>query len=250
MDKLTPRHIRKVLCTRALPTALVQRAATRGIDLEVTEFITVHPLIPEPDQAFLEALSARDGAVIVFTSKHAVTTVADFLDGLGTPDAGPSWDIYCISRVTLEITRKRFPRSRIKGNGSYASGLAALILENKGIREVCFLCGNKRRDTLPDSLRAGGVSVREITVYETVLTPHQVSGSYDGILFFSPSGVESFFSSNRVTDPATHFFAIGRTTGEAIRTWSRNPLIVSGEQDAEVLISTVIDYYNKPEQTT
>ena len=58
---------------------------------------------------------------------------------------------------------------------------------------VTFFCGNQRRDTLPDKVRAAGIKVEELVVYETVELPLKVTDHYDAILFYSPSGVRSFF---------------------------------------------------------
>ena len=74
--------------------------------------------------------------------------------------------------------------------------LAEKIIPEINDREVIFFCGNLRRNDLPDALRQKGITVREITVYQTSLTPVTIEKEYDAVLFFSPSAAESFFSKN------------------------------------------------------
>jgi len=55
------------------------------------------------------------------------------------------------------------------------------------------------------------VDVEEVVVYDTISSPQRLTGSYDGILFYSPSMVRSFFEAN-VWTPGTAAFAIGKST--------------------------------------
>ena len=99
-------------------------------------------------------------------------------------------------------------------------------------------------DTLCESLKKGGVSVDEIIVYQTVEVPKFVEKEYDGILFFSPSGVNSFFSLNTI-EPETVLFAIGGTTAKAIKEQSENKIIVSEMPSKEQLVEKSIQYFQK-----
>ncbi|MBO9572744.1 MAG: uroporphyrinogen-III synthase [Chitinophagaceae bacterium] len=96
-----------------------------------------------------------------------------------------------------------------------ASQLADVII-SEGIKEIVFFCGDKRRDELPDKLRAKGVDVEEVIVYHTLETPHAVSGDYDGVVFFSPSAVKSFFSANTPSEKVI-FYTMGDTTAAEIK---------------------------------
>ena len=44
------------------------------------------------------------------------------------------------------------------------------------------------------------LSVDEVIVYKTIETPKVLTKQYDGILFFSPSAVKSFFSKNSIVN--------------------------------------------------
>ena len=69
------------------------------------------------------------------------------------------------------------------------------------------------------------------------------SNEYFGILFFSPSAVQSFFSKNKVADK-TILFAIGNTTANEIKKYSTNKIIISDEPGKENLVTKMIEYFN------
>ena len=101
-----------------------------------------------------------------------------------------------------------------------ASQLADIII-NSGVKKIIFFCGDRRRDELPDKLRAHGIEVTEKIVYTTIETPHGISEHFDGVIFFSPSAVNSFFTSNKVNEGVV-FYTMGDTTAAEIRKHCNN----------------------------
>jgi uroporphyrinogen-III synthase len=125
-----------------------------------------------------------------------------------------------------------------------AAELVETIVREGWVKSILFFCGDLRRDELPVRLREAGLDVHEVVVYRTLLTPRKIGREYDGIAFFSPSAVESFFSVNRL--PArTALFAIGGTTARAIRQYSDNPVTTSERPEAELLINQIIHDYTE-----
>jgi uroporphyrinogen-III synthase len=96
---------------------------------------------------------------------------------------------------------------------------------------------------LPSELNKNGIDVEELIVYNTIEKPQTVSKNYDGILFFSPSAVRSFFSNNNLKTETT-VFAIGKTTAAEVKKFSNNTIIISDIPDTEKLINEVIQYFN------
>ena len=88
--------------------------------------------------------------------------------------------------------------------------------------------------------------VKEIIVYQTTTIKHSIQKLYNGILFFSPSGVESFFCNNQLTEK-TILFAIGNTTAKEIKKHSDNQIVISDEPGKEKLASKMIDFFNPQE---
>jgi len=80
-------------------------------------------------------------------------------------------------------------------------------------------------------------------VYQTLATPHKIQKDYFGVLFFSPSAVQSFFSKNKVKD-RTILFAIGNTTANEIKKYSNNKIIISDEPGKENLVQKMIEYFS------
>ena len=80
-------------------------------------------------------------------------------------------------------------------------------------------------------------------MYQTIATPHKIDKEYFGILFFSPSAVQSFFSKNKVCEK-TILFAIGNTTANEIKKYSTNKIIISDEPGKENLVTKMIEYFN------
>ncbi|HEX9150948.1 MAG TPA: uroporphyrinogen-III synthase, partial [Flavobacterium sp.] len=85
--------------------------------------------------------------------------------------------------------------------------------------------------------------VNEIVVYQTIAVPFKVEKKYHGILFFSPSAVESFFSNNKVTGQ-TVLFAIGKTTAMALKKYCNNKIITSDEPGKENLVRKMMEYFS------
>jgi uroporphyrinogen-III synthase len=122
-----------------------------------------------------------------------------------------------------------------------ASSLANAIIGDK-VRELLFFCGTLRREELSIQLAESGILLVELPVYRTTLTPQVTGKNYAGILFFSPSAVESFFSLNKVLDE-TILFAIGPTTAAAIRKFSANKIVTGELPGKELLLQQSIRYF-------
>jgi uroporphyrinogen-III synthase len=131
----------------------------------------------------------------------------------------------------------------------YASDLAEIITLIYSKESFTFFSGNMRKETLPKSLKEANVNFNEIQVYETTLTPQKISSpspskggekKFDGILFFSPSAIESFLKENKIKNEIC--FCIGNTTAEALEKITRN-IIVADQPSVENVIEDVIEEY-------
>ncbi|RYF91756.1 MAG: uroporphyrinogen-III synthase, partial [Chitinophagaceae bacterium] len=226
-----------ILCTRPLPQELLQDAAVSGVNIDVLPFIETETISTVEVQQEIEQV-ALQSCTVVFTSMNAVEAVTDFLDGQET-----DWKIYALGTTTQKLAADFFGEHSIAGTASDATALAHEIVEAGDVEEVNFFCGDRRREELPQILKANGIEVNEITVYHTVATPHKINKGYVGILFFSPSAVDSFFSANKVAEN-TLMFAIGNTTAAAIKKYSNNKIIIADEPGKENLVEKAISYFS------
>lgn len=225
-----------------LSTVTLGNDITVGVDtnlFSVTEsaFIDVRSLGGvELRELIYSYISA--GLPLVFTSKNAVKAVAALVG-----DEQPNWKIYSLGPNTSKLVAQLFPGSAIVGTAPSAEGLADIIVAD-GNKEVVFFCGDIRLDTLPDRLWKAGVHVRETIVYETISSPEKIDGVFDGILFFSPSGVKSFFEAN-VVAPQTVLFAVGNTTAAEVAKYTGNKVCVSEVPKKEEVLKMAIGYFLK-----
>jgi uroporphyrinogen-III synthase len=170
---------------------------------------------------------------------NAVNTVGAYING-----QTPEWTIFCIGNTTRQLAARYFGEQSIHTVGDNAADLADKIISNKSIKQVVFFCGDQRREELPGKLRQNGITVQEVIVYHTISTPHKVDKAYDGILFFSPSAVQSFFYANAVL-PTTILFAIGQTTADAIKSFTDNLIIEPERPGKEELVKKMFQFFKK-----
>jgi uroporphyrinogen-III synthase len=192
---------------------------------------------PVKDIAIAEKIKqyADEKIVAVFTSRNAVEAVFSRIK------EKPEWTICCISGATKDTLLKYVNEDTIPDIAHDASALADKIISDKSILSCVFFCGNKRMHTLPDRLRRQGIELEEVIVYETVLAPKKTSCLYEGILFFSPGAVESFFSVNKIGN-ATVCFSIGKTTAKAIRKCTGHKIVTADFPGVENLLQLVYNF--------
>lgn len=237
-------HSANILCTRPLDTALIQLAADNNIAIDVIPFIATEPVRDKKHAGQIQSLAMHQ-QVAIFTSVNAVEAVAGLLQQQVKP---LPWKIFCISGATRQRVQELFGEGTIVGTAPSAGKLADVILEPehrhyKG--SYFFYCGDLRRRELHDRLyKEAAIYLNEYVVYRTIETPHKIDTPYDGIAFFSPSAVQSFFSVNTLPTVTT-LFAIGHTTADTIRTYGPNPVIVSPSPEQATLVRQVIEHFQK-----
>jgi uroporphyrinogen-III synthase len=226
-----------ILVTRPVDASLVRKAREQQIQLDTLSFIETAPIDSIEIQQEI-AFAGTALATVIFTSMNAVEAVNRSLD-----EMMPEWRIYCLGHRTKELVAEYFGEGSIVGTADNATELADEILADDEVEELIFFCGNQRRDELPRKIRAAGMDLNEIPVYETIATPHQLENNYDAVLFFSHTAVESFFSNNKLNESCT-LFAIGETTKTTIRKYCKNKIIVSAEPAKDKLVEQAIEYFS------
>jgi uroporphyrinogen-III synthase len=226
----------QILSTKKISDSLVQLAADKNICIDELNFIETEECISEEIKKRIVALS-QENIAVVFTSSNAVNVVGKIV----SPET--NWKIFCIEPATKKTVENIFTNSSISASAKDAETLAEKIIKDDPVKQIVFFCGNLRRDLLPEKLKSHGISVEELMVYKTIEKPQTVSKKYDSILFFSPSGVRSFFSKNKL-ETTTQIFAIGKTTADEVKIFSNNSIIISEIPGTENLIDEVIKYFS------
>jgi uroporphyrinogen-III synthase len=129
----------------------------------------------------------------------------------------------------------------------YASELAEIITLIYNKESYTFLSGNLRKETLPEALKSEGIIFNEIEVYQTTLAPFKISEQekFDGIMFFSPSAVESYLTNNKIKNEIC--FCVGNTTAKSLELNKVKNIVIAEIPTIEDVIIEVIQYYNPEE---
>lgn len=190
-------------------------AGYRGISVPVLEFEFVHS---KELREVLEHPRNYDG--MIFTSPRAVDAVASAMSWLPTENV--IWhtkSIFAVGPKTAAELRKIGFEPTGDGSGS-ADMLSEHIAACTFKRSLLFLCGNRRRDELPDKLREAAIDFEELCVYHSHRKESLDLTAYAEpawLVFFSPSGVQAVRGDGRLDLNSVRIAAIGETTGEALK---------------------------------
>lgn len=217
---------RKILSTRVLEPAIINEARKRGILIDCIPFIDIHykPITNIHQQ--LGKIDARD--IFIFTSQHAVQAAFDILKDLKNRT-------YCISGATFNAVQQT--ALHVIAAAGYASELVNLVEINNDRRYVLF-CGNKRLPAIPDFLQQQQLKLSEVICYENIASPKKVEQHYDGVMFYSPSGVESYFKLNSAV-PHQKYYCIGTTTAKAIARYSKENIIIAEKPEIRAMLEKI-----------
>ena len=227
-----------ILCTRNIDNALIEHALSGNVAIDVISFIkTEHDVTTELWEKVEDASMKSDA--LAFTSSNAVEAIATHQDLQKSRLVGHK--IFCIGHATKQCVVKYFGEKSVAGSADNARELANAII-TAHVKNLIFFCGDQRRDELPELLKKDNIEVKEFIVYKTIITPKRIEKKYDGILFFSPSAVKGFFQANQLKDE-TVLFAVGDTTAEEIKKFSKNKILVSDVPEKKSLLNRAISYF-------
>lgn len=171
---------------------------------------------------------------VIFTSKNAVKSIlkSDYLSPIKLKK------IFCVGQKTKQFIEKK--NFNVQECVNYAEDLGFEIAKKYQNSSFTFFSGNIRKNTLPDLLNENNIKWNEVVVYETSLKSKKIKTEIDGILFFSPTAVESYLTKNKLGNQTC--FCIGNTTAKALENKTKNIKIAS-QPTVENVIEEVIKYY-------
>jgi len=146
---------------------------------------------------------------------------------------------FCVGLRTEKFLMKN--NQQVTCSKPNAEELSNEIITNYSGLKFHYFCAEKRLDTLPNRLTENKVVWNEVPVYKTALLPKKYETQFDGVLFFSPSGVESYFSVNAAPE---HSFCIGNTTAKSLKKYTKNYTIAS-QPSVENVIVKAIKHFKK-----
>lgn len=217
-----------ILSTKTLTDKQRQIFLDANIDLLEQDFIEI-----ENNDFELKDINNN----LIFSSQNAVLSVMN----------QPNWEqqknknVFCVGIKTKELLEQN--GFKVDVYMDYASELAEIITLIYNKETFTFFSGNLRKETLPKALKEAKINFNEKEVYETKLTPFKISKEekFDGIMFFSPSGVESFLKDNKVKNETC--FCIGNTTAAALEKATKK-IIIAESPIIEDVIEDCINEFN------
>tara|TARA_R110002074_G_scaffold50274_9_gene127948 strand:- start:1313 stop:2893 length:1581 start_codon:yes stop_codon:yes gene_type:complete len=145
---------------------------------------------------------------VIITSKNAVEAL---LTNFSVSELQFK-NIYCVGRRTKRLVEKRI--GKVTHTEPNAKKLAEYLVEFIDGTEVTYFCSDLRLDDLPNILTENHIKVNEVEAYQTKFDADKVESNIDGVMFYSPSTVESFLKQNKANGIA---FCIGETTAKVAK---------------------------------
>ena len=217
----------RILATKKLSERQKQLLLSANFSIFDEDFISIH-------KKNFEIENIND--YLIFTSQNAVESVLRNKKIVEIKTR----KCFCVGEKTKVLLEEN--DFEVVANSEYAAELASNIFNHYSKNSFTFFCGNIRRDVLPEALRLAQITLDEIEVYKTILTTHKIDFTPDGILFFSPSAVESYLKENKIEDE--NCFCIGNTTAQALKYATPN-IIIANQPTMESVIMKCIENYRQ-----
>ena len=190
----------QLFSTKLLSPAQLQAFVSAGFALEMGDFIRVVPA------AALTTIPQAD--YFLLTSQNALLALRSML----CYGQLPHRKAFCVGEKTRKLLEAE--GWEVVASFDYAEELAPYLVKHYAKSSFVFFCGEKRMDTLPTTLKANHMQLQECLTYYTQLTPTKLTKHYEGLLFFSPSAIESYLKENTLSGEKA--ICIGATTQAAL----------------------------------
>jgi len=227
--------MKKVLSTKTLDSDTLAYAQTLQMDVQCMDFIetAAFPFKFEP-------FASKNFDALVFTSASAVKY---FFENKAAAAFVESKKIFALQGKTREELLVRGIQTDI--SAASAHELASAIIQNKAAKDILHICGNLRLTVMEESLQQAGILYTDLMVYQTGTKAKKAADKFDAILFYSPSGVESFLALNNLDDE-TVYCCIGNTTAQELKERSNSITIILPEQPSpQSMLTAVSNHFHK-----
>ncbi|WP_420603358.1 uroporphyrinogen-III synthase [Flagellimonas sp.] len=185
---------------------------------------------------FLDVEIPTDCSSLIFTSKNAVKAF------LRRSDESNFLNLhtYCVGEKTKSFLEEK--GLNIVKMAHNASELGDFLVKNHKNEDFLFFSGNQRRPELPELLEKNNIRYKEIQMYNTHLRPKKFNRIFDGVLFFSPSGIRSYLLENEIKQSLS--FCIGPTTSTEAKKHT-DQIIIANKPTVENVLVQVIKHFKQ-----
>ncbi|MBQ4801317.1 uroporphyrinogen-III synthase [Aquimarina sp. MMG015] len=213
-----------ILSTRKLSSSQKELLLNSGIGFVEYNAIEIE---------LLELEFNRDIKNAIFTSKNAVKAIQNSEFTIE--------NCFCVGENTKKLLEEN--GQKVVEIAQNASNLAKIIVKSYKKEQFYFFCGNMRRAELPLTLKENTIQLEQIVVYKTHMKSKKFDRTFEGILFFSPSGVQSYTMTNSVDESMA--FCIGNTTASEAKKHTKNCIVANKPTVENVLVQAVKYFYKR-----
>jgi len=210
---------------------LLLNAGVSFVEYDATTITPIEFEIPENAQNII--ITSQNGAK-AFLNKNKTAARSSLL-GRKTGDEAQSQNYFIVGKKTTALFLEK--GLKVTKTAQNALELAHFIVKYYKNKHFFYFCGNLRREELPSILKENSVHLEEVFVYETTQNKQAFDQNFDGILCFSPLGVDSFAKANEIKNTA--FFCIGNTTANEARKHTDN-VVVANDTSIESVIAKAV----------
>ena len=219
----------KLLSTKTLSFDIKDHLTKIGSSVEEHPLIEIHPLY---------LTNPKIQSMLIFTSQNSVRLV-NKNNALKNKIIGKK--SFCVGEKTRELLEQTgFKVIEMKEN---ANDLANFLVEKYNKNSFSFFCGRKRRSEIELLFKKNNITIEIHELYDTLFINKKFKSPFDGIIFFSPSAVLSFFENNKWPKDS-HGFCIGKSTAETLKKYTIN-YSEAKHPNEEQLLLTIINYFSK-----
>lgn len=213
-----------VLSTKKLSFGQMERLTHEGcavVDYNAIEAVSMPFEIPQKPTHW------------VFSSQNAVRALLNENSEIWTGKT-----VFCVG----EKTQKLLEKNGIKVEKSTKNMRLLVDFIQKDYKNASFLhvCGNRKLPHFGIGMQEANIEYTETTVYKTQLIERAQQPEPNGILFFSPSGVESYLLKNSLGK--SWCFCIGNTTAAAVRPHSER-ISIPKTPDIDLVIAQAAKHF-------
>ncbi|SDE21929.1 uroporphyrinogen-III synthase [Riemerella columbipharyngis] len=212
--------MKKILFTKQLETDLISDVLRQVCEWDFETFIEAKTIEIKPFDL--------ENSSLIFTSANAVKA---FLENHFKYNENPT---YTVGKKTKNILEQN--GIQVKACTENAISLAQIICSQYRHEAFIHFCGNLALDTLEKTLEEQNIPYQKKEIYTTKKLYPIIKKQYEAIVFFSPSGVESYFEHN---ENVKKYFCIGETTAKTLRHYTKKPIFVSENPTLDSILNLI-----------
>ncbi|ARN78542.1 hypothetical protein BST97_11400 [Nonlabens spongiae] len=178
------------------------------------------------------------GDAIIITSKNAIPALHEI---------EKKKPVFVVGTVTASLLNE-FDIKHVANN---ARDLAEHIINHHSELRFDYLCGDHRRDELPDLLRSKNIELKEQVAYRSAAVSKSFDRTFAAVLCYSPRGVLAFAkanSSKNNLEPSTIAVCIGNTTAATAQDYFKNVIVAKKATVENVLVTAINALKNDQER--